>query len=152
VILRAHTSLRPSVGTILGTYLEFYFTDRKDGWELRGRRVEINFNETRGTRGKFFSFSETERTSKEKPVSTSLCVREKLTPSLFRSCKDIGEFYCWSEGGFASNEAGNTKETLPPTHLFNLQRYCTSCNFTEDCNRSLRFCIFNRQCCSKMPE
>lgn len=31
VVLRARANLRPSVDATLGTYLEFYFTDRKDG-------------------------------------------------------------------------------------------------------------------------
>lgn len=141
------------VGATLGTYLEFYFTDRKDGWELRGRRVEINFDEMREARDKFFRLVRP-REPQRKSLFLPAYVCGRLVSSLFRSlAREHWRILLLKlkEVLLRTRLVILKRLSLQPS-LFNLQRYCTSCNFTEDCNRSPRFCIFNRQCCSKMLE
>lgn len=89
VVLRARASLRPSERPLKRSlHLRFCFTSRKDGWEVRGRRVEINFDETRSLSGKFFFFFHSAirkpRASQRKSRFPPVHVRGKFTPSLSR--------------------------------------------------------------------
>jgi len=108
------------VGATLGTYLEFYFTDRRDGWELRGRRVEINFNETREARGKFFRLARPrEPQRKSQFLPTYVCGETCSSLSLART-------------KISANSTAETKEVLLQTRLAILKKLFNPVSLT--CN------------------